>query len=337
MKFKLLLFCFALNYSLSAGDFRGGDIHVEQHTALSVQVNININLVIHSEIDQITICWGDGSCDILGTTQVLEYPSIDTKTLRFFWIHNYNQYGFYDLTVEECCWADDIVNMNLINEQDFVLLASFKLLDPQIESFNVMPFSPALPVSIGNFQEYLVYNSFVNIPESDESTFEICAVDVVNYYLLDEIFTQPNNFIFDPLTGGFLWFSPPSPGFFIVKVCITTTRGGQLISQTSRDILIAIQNIVDIKNIGDSDDFDLKYYPNPTQDFIHFEYILNEKSTVEIELFDVMGKKIKPLLLETKNSGAHEELFDLHELPQGFYFCKIKIEDTFYTIPFIKE
>ena len=47
MKFKLL-FCFLIyNFSLSASDFRGGDIHVQQYTASSVQVNININLIHH--------------------------------------------------------------------------------------------------------------------------------------------------------------------------------------------------------------------------------------------------------------------------------------------------
>jgi hypothetical protein len=336
MKNSLLFFFLVLSLSLKAGDFRGGDLHIEQYTSLAVQANININLIIHSEIDHITICWGDGSCDILGSPQILEYPSIDSKTLHFYWIHEYNQHGFYEISVEACCWANDIFNMNLINEQPFVLAATFKLMNPQSEPFNVMPLTPTLPVALGNLYEYFVYNSFVNIPNSDESTFEVCAVEVNNYFFLEEIFSQPNNFFFDPVTGGFTWFSPPAPGYFIVKVCITTMRNGQLISETSRDILIAINNTVGIDNLGNAGDFDLKCYPNPILDFIHFEYHLNEKEKVEIELFDASGKNIKTLLSKTKNRGTQIEKFYMQDLSQGFYYFKIKTENQNGTIPFIK-
>jgi len=336
MKFKLL-FCFLiLSFSLSAGDFRGGDIHVEQYTASSVQVNININLLIHSEIDEITICWGDGSCEVLGNPQILEYPAIDSKTLLFFWIHQYSQFGFYDITVEECCWANDIFNMTLIGDQDFLLETSFKLINPQNGAFNVMPYSQTLPVNIGNVGQYLAYNSLVNIPANDESTFEICEVDVVNYYTLDEIFMQPNNFYLDPQTGGFTWFNPPAQGFFIIKICISTTRQGELISETSRDIFVAIDQALGLEAFK-NDDFDLKYYPNPVNDFLHFEYSLNENSTVEITLFDVLGKQIKTLLSSERNEGKNEEIFKIEDLPQSAYFLKIIIEDQFGTIPIVKN
>ncbi len=337
MKFKILFFFLILNFSLQAGDFRGGDIHIEQYTAYSVQANINVNLVIHSEVDQIIICWGDGSCDILSSPQILENPSFDTKTLHFYWIHEYNQHGFYDITIEECCWSDDIFNMNLISEQDLVLEASFKLLDPSVEPYNVMPYTATLPISSGNQNTYLVYNSFVNIPENDESTFELCSVDVINYFMLDEIFAQPNTFYLDPLTGGFSWFSPPAPGFFIVKVCITTTRSGQLISETSRDILIAIDNTIGIEDLSHATNFNIKCFPNPAQDFVHFNYHLKEKSIVEIDLFDTSGKKIKTLFSGEKMSGDNEELFDLQDLHQGSYLFRIISADKFGAVPFFKK
>lgn len=336
MKFQFLLLFLFFNLVLQAGDIRGGDIHIQQYTAYSVQANININLIIHSEIGQITICWGDGSCDVLGNPQVFQNAAIDTKTLHFFWTHQYNQHGFYEITVEECCWANDIFNMNLFGEQAFVLETSFKLLDPQIESYNVMPLSTALPLSIGNLNEFLAYNSFVIVPDGDQSTFEICAVDVDNYYLLEEIFTQPDNFIFDPLSGGFIWFDPPAPGYFIVKVCITTMRNGQLISETSRDIMIAIYNTVGVENPVSSEDFVLKCYPNPAQDVIHFEYHLKEKSAVEIDFFDAAGKKIKTLLSQGVE-GKNLEMLDIRDLPEGCYFFNIKAREQIGFFPFLKK
>lgn len=336
MKFQLLFLFLFFNLALQAGDIRGGDIHIQQYTAYSVQANIHINLIVHSGINQITICWGDGSCDVLGNPQVVQNAAIDTKTLHFFWTHQYDEHGFYEITVEECCWANDIFNMNLVAEQAFVLETSFKLLDPQIEPYNVMPLSTALPVSTGNLNEFLVYDSFVNIPNGDQSTFEICEVDVDNYFLLEEIFTQPDNFIFDPLTGGFTWFDPPAPGYFIVKVCITTTRNGLLISESSRDILIAIHNTVGVENPVSSKDFVLKCYPNPVQDFIHFEYHLKEKSTVEIDLIDALGKKIKTLHAQG-DEGKNLEILDIRDLSEGCYFIKMKAGDQVGFFPFLKK
>ena len=336
MKVRLLFSFIIFSTSLFAGDFRGGDIHIQQYTASSVQANININLIIHSEVENILICWGDGSCDILGNAQVIEDALIDTKTLHFFWIHEYNQPGTYEISVGECCWANDIFNMNLVEDQDFIINTTFKLVTPS-EPYNVMPYSANLPVIAGNINEYLVYNSLVSIPDSDESTFEICEVEVDNYFLLEDIFTQQNNFYFDEITGGFTWFSPPSEGYFIVKVCMTTTRGGQLISETSRDILIAIQNTVDIDNIEKASTLKLKYQPNPVQDFIQLEYQLTKNSNIKIDLFNISGKQVKTLFSGNKSIGSNTQNFDVDDLPQGFYFLKVMTDNEFTTIPFIKN
>ncbi len=336
MKIKFVLFFLIFSYSLNAGDFRGGDIHVEQYTSHSVQVNININLIIHSQIEQITICWGDGSCETLSSPQVLENPAIDTKTLHFYWIHQYSQHGFYEITVEECCWSNDIFNMNLNSEQNFKLSAYFELIDPQNGSYNVLPRSQSLPISIGVQDQYLVYNSLTIIPDGDESKFELCEVDVDNYFMLDELFGQPNTFYFDTITGGFTWFSPPAPGYFIVKACITTTRSGQLISETSRDILIVIDNKVGLSQLTMPENFDLNSYPNPAHHSIQLAYFLKENAKVEIELFNAQGQKIKTILSDFRNDGQNLEHFDISDLPSGPYFLKLQTKAGFGQIPFIK-
>jgi len=337
MKTRLLFLFLLINLSLRAGDFRGGDIYIQQHTPYAVQANININLVAHSEIDQITICWGDGSCETLGNPQVYQNSAIDTKTLHFFWIHQYFQHGLYDITVQECCWANDIYNMNLMNEQPIVLQASFKLLDPQTEPFNVMPFTPTLPVASGNLNTFLSYDTFVDVQDGDESTFEICAVDVDNYFFLEEIFGQATNFFFDPLTGGFIWFTPPDLGFFIIKVCITTTRSGQMISETSRDILITIDETIGTDDLSDSNNFNVACYPNPAKDIIQLDYELKKNSNVLITLFDAFGIKIKDIISGNRSSGTYKESFDINNLPEGLYFIKIKTEDQAAVVPFIKK
>ena len=322
--------------TLQAGYFRGGDIHIQQHAPYSVQANIHINLLIHAEIDEITICWGDGSCEVLSATQTYNFPAIDTKTLHFFWIHQYSQHGFYEITVEACCWADDIFNMNLQGDQPIKLEAYFKLADPQTEAFNVMPLSLALPVVAGQLDAFLDYSSFVSIPDGDVASFEICAVDVQYYYLLDQIFPEPNNFIFDAVTGGFLWLDPPAPGYFIVKVCITTTRQGELMSETSRDILVGIDNVNSAEQLTGFDEFSPVCYPNPAQDALNLQYFLTENTVLEIALFDVSGKTAKTFRVEG-HEGKNLETLDVSDLQNGFYSCKITSPDQSSALPFIKK
>ncbi len=322
--------------TLHAGYFRGGDIHLRQHAPYSVQVNININLLAHAEIDEITICWGDGNCETLNATQTFHFPSIDTKTLHFFWIHQYNQHGFYNITVEACCWANDIFNMTLQGEQPIVLEAFFKLVNPQTEAFNVMPLPLALPVVAGNLHELLDYYTAVSIPEGDVANFEICAVDVPNYILLEDIFPQSNNFIFDPATGSFLWLDPPALGYFIIKVCITVTRQGELISESSRDILVGIDDVISAEQPTDPEAFSPKCFPNPARDALNLEYFLTENTALEIALFDVSGKKVKAFRAEGRE-GKNLEMLDVSDLQNGFYSCKISSPNQSSALPFIKK
>jgi len=67
-------------------------------------------------------------------------------------------------------------------------------------------------------------------------------------------------------------------------------------------------------------------YPNPTNDFSIIEIILEEKSSVEIIVFDVQGKKIL-----SKNEifpvGESEIRIDTNELKNGIYTFLIKVNN----------
>ncbi len=67
-------------------------------------------------------------------------------------------------------------------------------------------------------------------------------------------------------------------------------------------------------------------YPNPVTDQSKLSYELDNKTQVEISLYNSSGELIKTLLSETRDAGSHEIQIGLDGLPQGIYFYRITTE-----------
>ena len=70
-------------------------------------------------------------------------------------------------------------------------------------------------------------------------------------------------------------------------------------------------------------------FPNPTNHHISIQYELINSANVEIDLYDLMGKKIiniSSLTHEEKNKYNH--CVNIENLSTGIYFVKIKINDS---------
>lgn len=66
-------------------------------------------------------------------------------------------------------------------------------------------------------------------------------------------------------------------------------------------------------------------------DKLFLEYILDRKSTVVFELFDLTGKKIINYYFENQSTGSHLETIQLGNIKQGIYLYSVKINDQFHT------
>lgn len=65
-------------------------------------------------------------------------------------------------------------------------------------------------------------------------------------------------------------------------------------------------------------------YPNPFNPSTTIEYALPERAFVEIEVFDVLGRKVAALLKEEKPAGTHDIRWDADGMASGAYFCRIR-------------
>lgn len=78
-----------------------------------------------------------------------------------------------------------------------------------------------------------------------------------------------------------------------------------------------------------SNDKAVKVYPNPTQGHLHLDFESTGK--VEVEIFDVLGKKMRSF----SHEGEHSSM-DLSDLPNGLYIIRISENGEVYSRTFRK-
>lgn len=68
----------------------------------------------------------------------------------------------------------------------------------------------------------------------------------------------------------------------------------------------------------------LKIYPNPFVSDLTFEYTLNKSGDVNVELFDMMGKKVTGFEFTNQHPGVYNPTLNLQGVPAGVYFYRYK-------------
>ncbi len=67
-------------------------------------------------------------------------------------------------------------------------------------------------------------------------------------------------------------------------------------------------------------------YPNPFNPTTTIEYDLPKASRVKIEIYNLLGKKVKTILDENNGAGSHKFVFDSNNLASGVYFYRIQAD-----------
>ncbi|MFH2142626.1 MAG: T9SS type A sorting domain-containing protein [Bacteroidota bacterium] len=72
--------------------------------------------------------------------------------------------------------------------------------------------------------------------------------------------------------------------------------------------------------------FTFKIYPNPFSELLNVEYYLNEKSVVEIEIYDIDGKTVYNWIDKNQYEGLYKKSVSIQET--GVYFVKLMINQN---------
>ena len=68
-------------------------------------------------------------------------------------------------------------------------------------------------------------------------------------------------------------------------------------------------------------------FPNPFNPSTIIQYDLPEKAEVVLQVYDVLGRKVRTLVDNMEQAGTHEVSFDASDLASGVYFCRLKAGD----------
>ena len=70
----------------------------------------------------------------------------------------------------------------------------------------------------------------------------------------------------------------------------------------------------------------LNIYPNPFDDYIKLEYLLDQAETVKIQLIDVFGRIVIRFDEKLRDKGMHEEMIGIPEIPSGTYLLNVEAD-----------
>jgi type IX secretion system substrate protein len=314
----LLLFC--VN-TLLAQKFAGGEIRVQQTGTYSVVATVDIFTSINDDLTSIELCWGDGSCEDIPLVYSESFSGSNLKFHQFQQSHVYGQEEYYTLSVSECCWSSNIINIENGETEDFLLSTYFFLsVDDQFFGENMMPFFYRGLLE-GHQGLPIFYESDFFDFEEDEIHVEICDLEeILTYFKPTDVVQSPLNMIFlDTMTSSFVWTFPQLEGKYVLALCVTETRNGTLISEYTRKMIIAVDGPVANKEILAANQINI--FPNPVREKLTITVPENWKD-IEITVLDVMGRKIYTDFIENQ--------LDVSTLSKGLYWLQVKSGNQFY-------
>ncbi|MBD3256649.1 MAG: T9SS type A sorting domain-containing protein, partial [Candidatus Lokiarchaeota archaeon] len=68
-------------------------------------------------------------------------------------------------------------------------------------------------------------------------------------------------------------------------------------------------------------------YPNPFNPETKIRYDLPQSARVTLNVYDIIGRRVKTLINDTQTAGSHEVLFDASDLVSGVYLFSLEAGD----------
>jgi len=321
----LLLLTF-LTQNAEANEFRGGHISISQLSTSSVQADVVLLIDVHGDITDLDLCWGDGICSAITPTSIVTLASFGLKKYTFSILHSYQDQGTYTVSIESCCFDDELGNM-LNAEDDLFAIETTMALN---SSFNTTPSYSDLGAAKGSVNQGTGISGWDDDPEGDEYVTALCNIDVDTYQQPDIALPLPGNEIFNnSITGSISWISPPIDGTFVLQTCVTEFRDGVEISVSRRVVCFMIGEFVSA-TAEPIDQLGFSIYPNPIQDkklWIHNDGT-QPSETIKISIRNVSQQLV---FEERTNTAFENKMIDLDGWTAGVYFVLMETEGgSFY-------
>ncbi len=76
-------------------------------------------------------------------------------------------------------------------------------------------------------------------------------------------------------------------------------------------------------------------YPNPFNNSVKIEFTLENNSTINLSIFDILGRKVKNLIKDKIKRGTHNIIWDgsddkYKKVSTGLYFCQLIVDKKYH-------
>ena len=205
---------------------------------------------IAADRDSVTICWGDGNCDIVerGNGNGQPLPN-DVKFNFYTFEHTYDGPGHYTVSMTDPNRNGGILNVNPPGSENvqFHIQTSVTIFDGQNQGCNSTPVLLNPPIDYACIGETFVHNPAAYDPDGDSLSYQLIVP-------MQDVDTPVPNYTFPPnipgasgccidineTTGTLTWNVPEVRGEFNVAMIIVSWRNGVAIDTTVRDIQILV-------------------------------------------------------------------------------------------------
>ncbi|WP_461489615.1 T9SS type A sorting domain-containing protein, partial [Pontibacter sp. HJ8] len=84
-------------------------------------------------------------------------------------------------------------------------------------------------------------------------------------------------------------------------------------------------------NLAVSPEGRLVSYPNPFSESTTIRYAVEQEGPVKVEVYDILGKKVRTLVSESQAAGNHSVDFRAENLPAGTYIYRVAAGSQVYS------
>jgi len=127
-------------------------------------------------------------------------------------------------------------------------------------------------------------------------------------------------------THSITWL-PPAPGTYTLRIWadkINDQEDRNHSNDTLTKVIVAIPGVGIVEQQQRAANY-IKVYPSPTSSILNVEFVLQERSEVEVIVMNVIGKRVV-VKTSQANQGFNRQIFDMSELNNGLYLIMIRTE-----------
>ena len=352
MKVKILILTVLLLISVTsllATHNRAGEITYEQIDDLTIRATITTFTRTSSfaaDRDSLEMFWGDGTSELVSRTNGNGEPlPNDVQRNIYTATHTYPTRSQFTLSVTDPNRVAGIQNIDFPNSVNiqFYVETTLTLLDRRFQGNNSSAILLQPPIDFACTNQRFIHNPNAFDPDGDSLAYELITpfqsegMEVPNYNLPDEIAPSDSNRVsLDPITGDFVWDSPPVQGDFNITILIKEFRNGILINEIIRDMQILVTACFDENQIENTvpEIETIEELCVIAGELIEFEVVGTDVDSTQGITLEALGA---PLLLDFMDASFNAGVNPSTSPNTGIFRWQTSCDDiaeTFYQIVF---